>query len=169
MQFKLGGSSFAQVLNKMGNEVPTIKDAAYFQKHFQYYYRNLLKTGKIAAGHDIGSGGLITTLLEMSFAEVNLGAEYDLTGLNEADTVKALFAENIAIVIQADASVEAELAKHNVAFTKIGQPKEGAVITIKNGDTNLTFDIAETRDTWFKTSYLLRPETKWKSKSAGAF
>lgn len=162
--YKLGGSSFNQVLNKVGNDVPTIKDAASFKNTFNVI-QDLIKAGKIAAGHDIGSGGLITTLLEMSFPNVNLGAEYDLTGLNEADTVKALFAENIAIVIQADASIEAELAKNNVAFTKIGQPKEGAVITIKNGDANLTFDITETRDTWFRTSYLLDQKQSGKQKA----
>ena len=152
--FKLGGSSFAQVLNKVGTEVPTISDAASFKNSFNTI-QSLIKAGKIAAGHDIGSGGLITTLLEMSFAEVNLGAEYDLTNLNEADTVKVLFAENIALVIQADASVEAELAANGIDFIKIGQPKDGAEITVKNGDTTLTFNVAETRDTWFKTSYLL--------------
>ena len=88
----------------MGSEVPTIKDAAKFKTAFNTI-QDLIKNGKIAAGHDIGSGGLITTLLEMSFAEVNLGANYDLTALNEADTVKALFNENISLVIQADASV----------------------------------------------------------------
>lgn len=162
--FKLGGSSFNQVLNKVGNDVPTIKDAASFKNTFNVI-QDLIKAGKIAAGHDIGSGGLITTLLEMSFPNVNLGAEYDLTGLNEADTVKTLFAENIAIVIQADASIETELSKNNVAFTKIGQPKEGAVITIKNGDANLTFDVTETRDTWFRTSYLLDQKQSGKQKA----
>ncbi len=166
--YKLGGSSFNQVLNKVGNDVPTIKDAALFKNTFNII-QDLIKAGKIAAGHDIGSGGLITTLLEMSFPNVNLGAEYDLTGLNEADTVKVLFAENIAIVIQADASVEAELAKNNVAFTKIGQPKEGAVVTIKNGGASLTFDVAETRDTWFKTSFLLDRKQSGQQKAQERF
>jgi phosphoribosylformylglycinamidine synthase len=152
--FKLGGSSFAQVLNKVGKEVPTITDAANFKSAFNTI-QDLIKNGKIAAGHDIGSGGLITTLLEMSFAEVNLGAAYDLTNLEEADTVKVLFSENIGLVIQADASIEAQLAANGVNFIKIGEAKEGAVVTVKNGADELTFDIAETRDTWFKTSYLL--------------
>jgi phosphoribosylformylglycinamidine synthase len=163
-KFKLGGSSFAQVLNKVGSEVPTIKDAAAFKNTFNVI-QDFIKAGKIAAGHDIGSGGLITTLLEMSFAQVNLGAEYDLTSLNEADTVKTLFAENIAIVIQADASIEAEFAKNNVAFTLIGTPKEGNTVTVKNGDANLTFDVTETRDTWFKTSYLLDQKQSGKQKA----
>ncbi|MGV3460901.1 MAG: phosphoribosylformylglycinamidine synthase [Flavobacterium sp.] len=166
--YKLGGSSFAQVLTKVGNDVPTIKDAASFKTIFNTI-QELIKTGKIAAGHDIGSGGLITTLLEMSFAEVNLGAEYDLTGLGEADTVKALFAENIAIVIQADASAEAELTKNNIAFTLIGKPKEGNTITVKNGSEKLQFDVTKTRDTWFKTSYLLDQKQSGPQKAKERF
>jgi phosphoribosylformylglycinamidine synthase len=166
--FKLGGSSFAQVLNKVGTEVPTITDSANFKDTFNTI-QDLIKDGKIAAGHDIGSGGLITTLLEMSFAEVNLGAEYDLTALEEADTVKALFAENIALVIQADASIEAQLAANGVNFIKIGQPKEGAVVTVKNGAANLTFDVAQTRDTWFKTSYLLDRKQSGEQKAKERF
>ncbi|RYJ44496.1 phosphoribosylformylglycinamidine synthase [Flavobacterium beibuense] len=166
--FKLGGSSFAQVLNKVGNDVPTIKDAAKFKTAFNTI-QELIRNGKIAAGHDIGSGGLITTLLEMSFAEVNLGAEYDLTALNEADTVKALFNENIALVIQADAAVEAELAKNGVNFTLIGKPMEGPVVTVKNGDCNLTFDVTETRDTWYRTSYLLDQKQSGKVKAQERF
>lgn len=167
-KFKLGGTSFAQVLNKVGSEVPTIKDAAKFKTAFNTI-QDLIKNGKIAAGHDIGSGGLITTLLEMSFAEVNLGANYDLTALNEADTVKALFNENIALVIQADASVEAELAKNGVDFTLIGKPVEGAVITVKNGGCSLAFDINETRDTWYRTSYLLDQKQSGKQKAQERF
>ena len=166
--YKLGGSSFSQVLNAVGNEVPTIKDAASFKNSFDVI-QELIKAGKITSGHDIGSGGLITTLLEMSFPSLNLGAEYDLTELRESDTIKVLFAENISIVIQADDSVEADLAKNNVAFTKIGKPKEGSVITLKNGTDYLYFEIPEVRDTWFKTSYLLDREQSGIKKAKERF
>lgn len=162
--FKLGGSSFAQILNKVGNKVPTITDAAKFKTAFNTL-QDLIKEGRIAAGHDIGSGGLITTLLEMSFAEVNLGAEYNLTALNEADTVKALFAENIAVVVQADAAVETVFTANGINFSKIGEPKEGNSVTVKNGDDTLTFDVAQTRDTWFKTSYLLDQKQSGEQKA----
>jgi len=152
--FKLGGSSFAQVLNKIGTEVPTIKDGAFFKKAFNVL-QDLIKERKIHAGHDVGSGGLITTLLELCFADVNLGANYDLTALKESDTVKALFNENIAVVFQADASVEAEFAKHQVEVFKIGSVVEGNSVTIKNHADTFTFNMSETRDTWYKTSFLL--------------
>lgn len=152
--FKLGGSSFAQILNKIGADVPTIKDGAFFKKAFNVL-QDLIKDRKILAGHDVGSGGLVTTLLELCFADVNLGANYDLTALKESDSVKALFNENIAVVFQADASVEAEFAKHNVEVFKIGIVVEGNSVTIKNNADTFTFNVSETRDTWYKTSFLL--------------
>lgn len=152
--FKLGGSSFAQILNKVGNEVPTIQDAAYFKTAFDTF-QDLIKAGKIEAGHDIGSGGLITTLLEMCFADVNLGANIDLSGLGESDTVKALFNENIALVFQADASVEAVFAENNITIVKIGEVVEGNTLSVKNNATSFDFAVAELRDVWFKTSFLL--------------
>jgi phosphoribosylformylglycinamidine synthase len=54
--FKLGGSSFNQTQNKIGNETPTIK--IFLQKAFNTL-QDLIKERKIKAGHDIGSGGLI--------------------------------------------------------------------------------------------------------------
>ncbi|MCC5923352.1 MAG: phosphoribosylformylglycinamidine synthase, partial [Crocinitomicaceae bacterium] len=151
---QLGGSSFAQILNKVGATAPTIQDAAYFKTAFNTL-QTAIKAGKIKAGHDVGSGGLITTLLEMCFADVNLAADYDLTGLNEKDSVKALFNENIAVVFQADASIEAEFEAAGVCISKIGTVKEGTTVTLKNHEENFSFNINEVRDTWYKTSYLL--------------
>ncbi len=152
--FKLGGSSFAQILNKVGTEVPTITNAAYFKTAFNTL-QELIKAGKIKAGHDVGSGGLITTLLEMCFADVNLAANFDLSALKENDTVKVLFNENISIVFQADASAEAEFAKNGIEVFNIGNVIEGNTVTIKNNADVFSFDVTATRDTWYKTSFLL--------------
>lgn len=64
--FKLGGSSFAQILNKLGTQVPTITDAAYFKKAFNLL-QDLIKDRKIKAGHDVGSGGLVIHLIRIVF------------------------------------------------------------------------------------------------------
>ena len=152
--YKLGGSSFAQILNKIGTETPDVKDADRFKKAFNTI-QQLIAAGKIQAGHDVGSGGLITTLLEMCFADQDLGASLDLSALDEKDVIKLLFAENIAVVFQADASAEEILAKAGVEFHKIGEVKSSTSLEIKNFDENLSFDVAHLRDVWFKTSYLL--------------
>ncbi|WP_166334075.1 phosphoribosylformylglycinamidine synthase [Sphingobacterium chungjuense] len=155
-QLKLGGSSFAQILNKVGQEVPDIKDAAFFKQAFNAI-QDAIGSGLVAAGHDIGSGGLITTLLELSFSSINLGAQYDLTSLGEQDSVKALFNENIAVVLQAtdDAAFESAFAAAGIELAKIGAPQVGDQITFANNSDKFEFSVATLRDTWFKTSFLL--------------
>ena len=150
--FKLGGSSFAQILNAIGNQAPTIKSASFFKNAFNTL-QELILDNQILAGHDIGSGGLITTLLEMCFADVNLGAKIDLSVFEEKDLIKVLFAENIGIVFQAkeDAVLESKLKANKVSFFKIG-----SVTTPEILDLGLwTLDVPKYRDIWFKTSFLL--------------
>ncbi|SDX06444.1 phosphoribosylformylglycinamidine synthase [Aequorivita viscosa] len=154
--FKLGGSSFGQILNAIGNEAPNVKSAEYVKTVFNTL-QELIKEGKILAGHDVASGGLITTLLEMCFANLNLGADLDLSNLGERDMVKVLFAENAGLVIQAseDTSVEKLLSENNIDFKKIGTVTTNETLTIKNNSEELSFSIPEMRDSWYETSYLL--------------
>jgi len=154
--FKLGGSSFAQIQNKIGDEVPTVKDADYFATAFNTI-QEAINQQQIAAGHDVGSGGLITTLLELCFADVNLAADYDLSALDEVDTVKALFNENIAVVLQAkeDKDFESLFTNAGIDIVKIGTVTEGAAVSVKNNGDSFSFNVADTRDTWYKTSFLL--------------
>ncbi|MFD1095689.1 phosphoribosylformylglycinamidine synthase [Salegentibacter chungangensis] len=154
-EFKLGGSSFAQILNKVGSEVPTIKDDEKFAESFNAI-QELIKKDLILAGHDVASGGLITSLLEMCFADTDLGADLDLSALKEKDAVKLLFNENCGIIFQAkNASVEELLSEKGIEFFKIGKAIEGDSLNIKNNDDKFSFNIAELRDTWYKTSFLL--------------
>ncbi len=153
--YKLGGSSLAQIVNKIGNEAPTVKDASYVKTVFNTIQK-LIKDNQIVAGHDVASGGLITTLLEMCFADNNLGAELDLTELREKDSFKLLFAENAGIVFQAkDASAEKVLTDAKVEFFKIGNVVEGDFVSIINGSDVFTMTVSKLRDMWYKTSYLL--------------
>ncbi|MGC1630975.1 MAG: phosphoribosylformylglycinamidine synthase, partial [Gelidibacter sp.] len=153
--FKLGGSSFAQIVNKIGNEAPNVKEATYVKTVFNTIQK-LINESKIVAGHDVASGGLITTLLEMCFADNNLGAEFDLSDLNEKDSFKILFAENAGIVFQTtDASAEKVLTEANVEFFKIGHVVEGDFLSIINGSDVFTMTVSKLRDMWYKTSYLL--------------
>jgi Phosphoribosylformylglycinamidine (FGAM) synthase, synthetase domain len=152
---KLGGSSFAQILNGIGDEAPSVLDATYMKTVFNTL-QQLIKDGQIMAGHDIGSGGLITTLLEMCFSDNDLSAELDLTSVGESDIIKLLFAENIGVVLQSkDSSIEKVLAENGIAFNKIGSVSTGNILHIKNNGVEIGLNIESLRDTWFKTSYLL--------------
>jgi phosphoribosylformylglycinamidine synthase len=152
--FKLGGSALGQVLNRVGNEVPTIVHAGLFKRSFNTIQK-AIKEEFITAGHDIGSGGLITTLMEMCFSDINLGANIDLTSLGEEECVKVLFAENCGIVFQAQEEIEVLLKSTNVPFHIIGNATDDNTLTISNGGHIHKFDIAEHRDIWYETSFLL--------------
>ncbi|MCL3781261.1 phosphoribosylformylglycinamidine synthase [Prolixibacteraceae bacterium JC049] len=152
----LGGSAFGQVVNRLGEDTPTVTDAAYFKKVFNTV-QELIENGQIVAGHDISAGGLITALLEMNFANTKGGLDIDLTAFGEEDITKVLFAENPGLVIQvADkAAVEAILNEAEIAYTVIGKPIEERKVNVKANENALSFDIETLRDLWFKTSYLL--------------
>ncbi len=153
--FKLGGSSFAQINNKIGSNTPTVKSAAYVKTVFNTIQK-LIKDEHIVAGHDVASGGLITTLLEMCFAENNLSAELDITDLNQKDSFKVLFAENSGIVFQAkNSSIETILKNANIEFFNIGKVTESDVLSIINQAEVFTMTISRLRDMWYKTSFLL--------------
>ncbi len=153
--FQLGGSSLAQVLGRVGRSVPDIADPAYFARAFDAL-QELIKEGQLVAGHDVSSGGLITTLLEGCFSVPGLGAELDLSAIGEPDTVKLLFAENAGVVIQArDAKIEKQLEAAGLSFHKIGQVIDKAELRILNHRQRMTLDVSALRDTWYRTSYLL--------------
>ena len=153
--FKLGGSAFGQVLNKIGNETPNVKSASYLKNVFNTL-QDLIKKDKIVAGHDVASGGLITTLLELCFSENNLGADLNFNVINELDSIKLLFAENSGIVFQStDDSIELDLFEASIEYHKIGNVTTQPNLNIINGINEFSLDIAELRDVWYETSFLL--------------
>jgi phosphoribosylformylglycinamidine synthase len=150
----LGGSSFAQVINKIGNEPPTVKDSAYFISAFTAV-QQLIKEGKVLAGHDISSGGIITALLEMTFPTENTGLRVDISRFQEADPIKALFSENPGVLIHVKNRDEVKelLDKVGVACVEIAEVTEDKQVSLEGLD--LTLNVEEYRDIWYKSSYLL--------------
>ena len=153
---KPGGSSFAQILNRLGDEVPTVNDPVYFKEVFDTIQDLILK-GKILSGHDISAGGMLTTLLEMCFSNTAGGITVNLSALNEADTIKILFSQNPGIIIQVKNENEvAELLLENgISYFSIGHPVNERTLFVTNNNNLITFDIDKLRDKWFLTSYLL--------------
>lgn len=152
----LGGSAFAQVVNALGDEAPTVQDPIYFAEVFNLI-QSLIEKGKIMAGHDISAGGLITTLLEMCFANTTGGLTINLSSFDEADNVKLLFAQNPGIVIQVkDENEIAEiLLEQGISYLSIGHPIEERKLYITNIDSHFALDIDSLRNKWYSTSYLL--------------
>ena len=156
-EFFLGGSTFAQIRNGIGSKSPDILDAGYFKTCFNTI-QELIEKDLVLAGHDISAGGMITTLLEMCFAENDLGATIDLSDLKDSDPVKLLFSEKSGVIIQTNGSSKAEqiLSKNGVQFYPIGSAHTGEDLVISNFE--LSFNVAQYRDYWYKTSYLLDSE-----------
>ena len=156
---RLGGSAFAQSLGKVGSDVPTVKNPEYFADCFNAV-QELIRRGWIMAGHDISAGGMLTTLLEMTFANTDGGLHINLHNLAGDDVVKNLMAENPGVVIQVSDEHKHELMGYlednGIGFAKIGYPVPGSrTLTVVKGDWSHDFDIDALREKWYKTSYLL--------------
>ena len=164
-EFHLGGSSFAQTQNAIGNQAPTVKDASYFEKIFNRI-QELIQNEVISSGHDIGSGGLITSLLELCFPSLNIGLDLDLSNLGEKDNVRVLFSEKIGVLLQSNEDLTSLFDSEGIVCNKIGTVNSNSKITLKNHDINVVFSVEQLRKTWNKTSALLDAEQTEKSCSA---
>ncbi len=171
---RLGGSAFAQSLGKVGDDVPTVENPEYFADAFMAI-QQLIEKGWIMAGHDISAGGLITTLLEMCFANTKGGLHINLHDIcADGDVVKTLFAENPGVVIEVSDEHKFEfkefMEEQGIGFAKIGYPVEDSrSLVVKAGDEELTFDIDHLRDVWYKTSYLLDRKQSFNGKAKERF
>ncbi len=154
--FKLGGSSFAQSISALGDEVPVVKNAEYFVNAFQAV-QTLINNGVAIAGHDISSGGAITTLLEMLFAQPGIGLEVNLSVFDESDIIKLLFSENPGVILQVNDVDYAMVLLHDagIRYHVIGKPSFRRFLTLRYHDGNQEIDIDNMRKLWFHTSYLL--------------
>ena len=157
-RLRLGGSAFAQSRGKIGSDVPTVKDTDYFRSAFNAV-QQCIEEGILLAGHDISAGGLITTLLEMNFANTDGGMKINLDGFKNEDVVKVLFAENPGVVVQvADKNKKRFLeilSEAGVSCLLLGAPQEERVIEIEHEGAEYLFEIDYLRDVWYSTSYLL--------------
>ena len=184
---RLGGSAFAQSLGKVGDDVPTVKNPEYFCDAFNAI-QELVKKGWIMAGHDISAGGLITTLLEMCFANTKGGLHINLHDIcKDGDIVKALFAENPGVVIEVSDEHKQDfkdfMEEMGVGFAKIGYPVEDsreieiiyhnlssqASHTSQASNASIKLYIDHLRDVWYKTSYLLDRKQSFNGKAKERF
>ncbi len=153
---KLGGSVLAQVLGRIGDEVPTVRDTEYFKDAFDTI-QELINKGLVLAGHDISEGGMITALLEMCFPNTQGGLRVDLDGIAEQSLTNILFAENPGVLIQVQdrKAVEKILMNNGIGFARIAQPIDERRLEVHKKKTAYAFAINELRDLWYRSSYLL--------------
>ncbi|GHT02155.1 phosphoribosylformylglycinamidine synthase [Bacteroidia bacterium] len=169
-KLQLGGSAFAQSLNRVGDKTPTVKDASYFKTAFNAV-QDLIGKGLVLAGHDISAGGLVTALLEMTFANTKGGLDVNLDGIAETDFIKILFAENPGLLLQT-ANIQAfekVLADNGIGFIKIGKQTDNRQLSLTKGSVTQNLDIDALRDVWYKSSYLLDRRQSGEAKAQERF
>ncbi|HTF82166.1 MAG TPA: phosphoribosylformylglycinamidine synthase subunit PurQ, partial [Cytophagales bacterium] len=153
---ELGGSAYAQINQKLGNKTPQVSNADYVKLAFSFI-QDAIENQKAIAGHDIGSGGLITTLLEMCFPSNTVGLNLDLSAIDADSVTHTLFSELPGVVLQttdAEYLMDSASAKGVKAFL-IGETTQTGKVNIQKGQSFLSFDVKNYRDIWFHTSYLL--------------
>ena len=130
---RLGGSALAQAFDQVGDASPDMDDCAYFKKAWEAtqfcVYKRL-----ISAGHDVSDGGFATAVLEMAFPHPDVGVDVTLPNPT-SDAMAALFAEELAIVIEVDPSnveaVKKAYESAGVTVTSIGKTTADGIASVK--------------------------------------
>ena len=164
----IGGSAFGQTQSQIGDNCPDVTDSDYFKKVFNII-QNFIKGDLIVSGHDISSGGIITTLLELCFSENDLGANIDLSSLLCNDTTELLFSENPGIIFQGKKTIEEKLYKNGIVFYDLGRVNKSGYLTVKNNTHELRLSVNEYRDHWFHKSFLMDTQQSGNKKARERF
>jgi len=163
----LGGSAYAQLNKTIGTAAPGVSEASYFKKVFKAIQKEVAK-GSISAGHDVGAGGLITSLLEMCFSTDGLGLAIDLPQ-SENSIESILLSEQVGILIQTTPEVASRIAKKEIKIDRIGRLTTNNTLTVKGNNAEYRFDIPTYRKHWFKSSYLLDRKQSGETKAKERF
>jgi phosphoribosylformylglycinamidine synthase len=152
--FNLGGSSFAQTQNKVGRYCPKTAKPSYIKKAFACV-QDMIRKDMILAGHDISSGGMITSILEMCFPQSTHGLDLHLDTISESSLIKILFSEAPGLIIQVSDIKKAEkhLQKATLQYHILGSLIEDRIVRIRKDDKDYELNINYLRDVWFNTSY----------------
>lgn len=152
---ELGGSSFAQTLGKVGRKSPDAGNAAYFQRAFAAV-QDIIDAGLVLAGHDISAGGMVTTLLEMCFANFDHGMKINLDGFYEDDFIRLMFNENPGVIIQvAETKIVTEILQDNsLHYQLLGTVIPEFKIEMEHQRVQHVLDVERLRNVWFQTSYM---------------
>ncbi len=156
---RLGGSCWAQVLDRRGGDPADLDDPQFLQRFFDAI-RELRDRGLLLAYHDRSDGGVLVTLLEMAFAG-HCGLEIDLK--SAADPVAACFTEELGAVLQVaavrvDEAVEV-LERHGLRQLThdLGAPTAGDAVTVAaNGAVVYSASRSELHRRWSEVSFRMQ-------------
>ena len=156
---RLGGSALAQVYGEIGEE-PADADDPRRLIQLAAALADLRARELVLAYHDRSDGGLYVTLCEMAFAG-HCGFDVALPA-RAADTIAALFAEELGVLIQVGAgntdAVKQRLAGHGLGnlTTTLGEVTAGDVLRIRAGGLDYRDSRTRLQRIWSETSYRLQ-------------
>jgi phosphoribosylformylglycinamidine synthase len=157
---RLGGSAFAQVHGRFGQEVPDLDEPAMLKAFFEAL-QALNRAGLLRAYHDRSDGGVAATLCEMAFA-ARCGLEL-APPVAPAEVNAFLFSEEVGAVIQlADRDVpevRARLAGAGLGDVvhDLGRPVEGDRLSLEvDGERLLDESLPTLQGLWSETSHAVQ-------------
>lgn len=148
----LGGSALYQARGLLGESTPTVKSSKVFKECFQQL-QQLISSGTVLSGHDVSSGGVITTLCEMAFAG-NSGLEISYS----QELADFLFSEKPAVVIQVGCAerekVIAQLTQYGAEVFELAKPLAEREIRLVGSKLAFQVPLSELLRSWFAPSCL---------------
>lgn len=160
---RLGGSCLAQVYKQLGDETPDV-DLKLLANAFdtvQILHDRFTGTSTLLSYHDISDGGLLVALLEMGFAG-NSGMDIvlDDDAEHRADPVATLFAEELGMLLEIDASCENAMVDvfhdRGIPCAKVASTRADLIVNVSvRGETIVQADITSLRSTWERTAFAL--------------
>ena len=167
---RLGGSALAQVFREVGTEAPDVEEPEVLRAFFSAM--NIMKqmhagmphsAPLVHAYHDRSDGGLLATVLEMSFAG-RLGLDMDITGILHDTPMAALFNEELGAVLQvrvkdvsAVTSVLTSMGVPSNIIHTVASVRGDEQINIKcRGETLLSSTRAALQKAWADTSFRMQ-------------
>ena len=150
---RLGASILSQIYDQIGDDCPDFENITNFKYQFNTIQK-LIKSNKIISGHDRSDGGLITTLLEMSFAG-NKGFNLDIT--SKATYLEYFFNEELGIILEvpiAYTDYVVNKLSQSTPVTIIGAVTDHDNVSIKfNNEEILNTKMTILRNSWEKNSF----------------
>jgi phosphoribosylformylglycinamidine synthase len=148
---RMGGSIFAQVISQTGEATPDVENP-YHLKGFWNAIQQLGAEKKLLAYHDRSDGGLLATIVEMTFAG-HTGVDLEVPASHSA--FSALFSEELGAVIQVRADdvayITGVLRTHGLktCVSLIGTLNPHHALRIKRGGQEIyNENLSKLRDIW---------------------
>lgn len=153
---RLGGSALAQAYNQLGDECPDVDDADLLVRAFTAV-QELVSKGLALGVHDIGDGGLFTTVLEMCMAS---RCGFSMNVSCDSKALAELFNEELGIVLEVsctgdiDHKVADVLAQYAVPYRRVAITSHTSECTVWTRPDTVVWqsDIAALRSMWEATS-----------------